>query len=823
MSRRHYVGIFCISLATLLLELSFTRVLAVASWYHFAFLIISMALLGFGTSGVVLTLWEWLRERASIDHSLAALSLLFGCVVFISYWLMQKIPFNPFLLLSDHGQFLFMPLYYAVVAAPFFCSGLTIGLLLFRGRQKADRLYAADLIGAGVGCAAIALIMPIFGGSGSVMVAAAFGFLAAAVFGFAEARGLAVAGIVLAVLALPLALTADQLIPISARAAKHHPLQPKGGVPLYTAWNTFSRIDVYSLAAAPERGWPDSGFSIMIDGGSAGTGIGDLSGGAVTYLTRPEYRPTGVAYVGKTKPNVLILGSGSGREVLEALHFGAQSITAVEINPIITDVVTRQMRAHWGGLFEQPGVTLVTDEGRNFLRRSKEKYDVIISIQTMTAAAVTSGAMALSESYMLTREAFCDYLDHLTPTGIILMTRPMNQLVKMFATVREVFEERDLENPASHLLAFSGPLAPYGHQLFNEGLLFKKSPWTKDELQMVAGRLGIGRPNEWYGHSAQIYFEPFNVPETPIADSIFSELFSEVLAAPNLRTFYATHREDYIPATDDRPFFNQNIRWGALRPKDFGFFRAGTYGSVIGQPVAEVMLVVMLIQSIVIAAILIMLPLSRFARQGLKISRPCTFFVYFAGLGLGFIMIEIVLIQRFLLFLGEPIYTFSVVLASLLVFTGVGARLVGRFRDARVSLKWIILAILLVLLLAAIGSPWVLTLALGLPLLARIAIVVAMLAPLGMVLGMPFPIGLRVVAVEAPTFIPWAWGVNGFFTVVGSIGASILGMAFGFTAVLAISGACYLIALSAMIIAIVHSTHEPTLAYSGSPNAQLFG
>ena len=817
MSRRHYLGIFCISLATLLLELAFTRVLAVASWYHFAFLIISMALLGFGTSGVVLTLWGWMRERASIDHSLAALSLIFGCVVFIAYWLMQKIPFNPFLLLSDHRQFLFMPLYYVVVAAPFFCSGLTIGLLLFRGRQKANRLYAADLIGAGVGCAAIALIMPIFGGSGSVMVAAALGFLAAAVFGFAEARGLAVAEIVLAVLALPLALTADQLIPISAKAAKHHPLQPKGGVPLYTAWNTFSRVDVYGLPATPERGWPDSGFSIMIDGGSAGTGIGDLSGGVGNYLTRPEYRPTGVAYVGKTKPNVLILGSGSGREVLEALDFGAQSITAVEINPIITDVVTRRMRAHWGGLFEQPGVTLITGEGRNFLRRSKEKYDVIISIQTMTAAAVTSGAMALSESYMLTREAFGDYLDHLTPTGVILMTRPVNQLVKMFATVREVFEERGLENPASHLLAFNGPLAPYGHQLFNEGLLFKKSPWTKDELQVVAGRLGIGRPNEWYGHSAQIYFEPFNVPETPI------EIFSEVLAAPNLRTFYAAHREDYVPATDDRPFFNQIIRWGALRPKDFGFFRAGTYGSVIGQPVAEVMLVVMLIQSSAIAAILIMLPLSSFARQGLKILRPWTFLVYFAGLGLGFIMIEIVLIQRFLLFLGEPIYTFSVVLASLLVFSGVGAGLVGQFRDARVSLGWIILAILLVLLLAAVGSPWILTSALGLPLLPRIAIVVAMLAPLGVVLGMPFPIGLRVVAIEAPTFIPWAWGVNGFFTVIGCIGASILGMAFGFTAVLAISGACYLIALSAMMIAIAPSTPERTLAYSGSPNAQLFG
>jgi hypothetical protein len=195
------------------------------------------------------------------------------------------------------------------------------------------------------------------------------------------------------------------------------------------------------------------------------------------------------------------------------------------------------------------------------------------------------------------------------------------------------------------------------------------------------------------------------------------------------------------------------------------------------------------------------------AQHGLQISRPWTFLVYFAGLGLGFIMIEIVLIQRFLLFLGEPVYTFAVVLAGLLGFTGVGSWVVGRFReDPRLSLMWIIPAILLVLLLTAIGSPWILTSALGLPLPLRIAIVVAMLAPLGLVLGMPFPSGLRIVAIEAPTFVPWAWAVNGFFTVVGSIGASILGMTFGFTAVLAISGACYLTALLAVMF--VHRQHS---------------
>ena len=250
--------------------------------------------------------------------------------------------------------------------------------------------------------------------------------------------------------------------------------------------------------------------------------------------------------------------------------FGARSITAVEINPIINDIVTRQMRAHWGGLFEQPGVKLVTEEGRNFVRRSKEKYDVIISIQTMTAAAVTSGAMALSESYMFTREAFADYLDHLTPDGIILVTRGLDQVVKLFATVREVFEERDLGNPTTHLFAFEGPLAPYGHQLFNQGLLFKKSPWTADELQMVARRLGVGHPERWYGQSPQIYYSPFGVPEPVIGHGVFwSPILKEVLAAPNLRTFYAAHREEFRPATDDRPFFNQTIRWGALRPSTF--------------------------------------------------------------------------------------------------------------------------------------------------------------------------------------------------------------------------------------------------------------
>jgi MFS family permease len=797
-SRRHYVGIFFLSFATLLLELAFTRVLTVANWYHFGFLIISMALLGFGTSGVVLTLWTSLRERASMDRALAMLSIAFGSVVIAGYWSMQKIPFHPLHLLSDHRQHLFMPLYYIAVAAPFFCSGLAIGLLLFRGRERAHRLYAADLFGAALGCAAIAAVMPLFGGSGTVIVAAAFGFLAASVFGLANARGLAVTGLVLAILAVPLAFGADQLLPISVSETKQHPLRPTDRAPVFTAWNTFSRVDVYDFPAAPEKGWPDAGFSIMIDA-SAGTGIGDLSGGIDDYLRSAQYRPTGIPYVGKTHPRVLILGSGAGREVLEALYFGARSVTAVDINPIINDIVSRRMRSAWGGLFDRPEVKLVTEEGRSFVQGSKEKYDVIVSIQTMTAAAVTSGALTMSEAYMFTREAFANYLDHLTADGVILITRGLDQIEKLFATAREVFEERGWGSPANHLLAFEGPLAPFGHQLFNQAFLFKKSPWTFDELDMLKERLGVGHPERWFGRSPEIYYSPEMT--LPSSGDYWPALLAEVLASPNLSAFYAGHREQFSPATDDRPFFNQVVRWTALRPSDLRGLFASAHDNVRAVPTVEIMLIMMLLQASIIAFALIILPLGALAHRGLQISQPWTLLVYFAGLGLGFIMIEIVFIQRFLLFLGEPVYTFAVVLAGLLGFTGIGSWTVGRLNsNDRVVLMYIFPAILLVLLGTAIASPWIFTSALGLPLHWRIVVVVAMLAPLGTFLGMPFPIGLRILAKEAPPFIPWAWGVNGFFTVVGSIAASILGMAFGFTAVLTVSGACYLIALLAMTV-----------------------
>jgi hypothetical protein len=258
---------------------------------------------------------------------LSVLSLLFGVTTVASFWLMQRIPFDPFSLLANPWQFAFMPVYYLAIAGPFYCGGLAVGLLLSRGTGKVNRLYAVDLVGAGLGCAFIVAIIPAFGGAGSVLIAATFGLIAAAVFGIAEARSTSAIALVLGIGALALSFDGDRLIPISITRNK-----AIRGKPVYSAWNTISKIDVYEASAL-------GGRRIIIDAGTAATTIPKLQPSVRAYLNQhldDRVYPSGIAYIGKSRPRLLIIGSGGGEQVLDGLHYGAASITAVEINPITT-------------------------------------------------------------------------------------------------------------------------------------------------------------------------------------------------------------------------------------------------------------------------------------------------------------------------------------------------------------------------------------------------------------------------------------------------------------------------------------------------------
>jgi hypothetical protein len=792
--RRHFVGLFLLSLATLLLELALTRVLSVSLWYHFGFLVISTALLGFGASGVVLALWSGLRERSNLDLGLGMCGLSFAFCVVGSFWLMQLIPFDPFSVAVDHRQFYFMPIYFLLVAVPFFCSGLAISLLLTRGSVEINRLYAYDLVGAGVGCALVAVVIPRFGGTGSVLLAAFVGGLSSVCFAWPARRVLGTAAAFVSLMLLIASIRGERVIPIHVSANK---LSRKSTsvTPIYSAWNTLSFVQVVEF---PAQGKEPSERTMFIDSGTAATGIDDLRPDVRTVIAEhPDQvgAESTIAYVGKQNPKILIIGSGGGWQVLEGLKAGASSITAVEINSIINEIVAVRMNDYWGNLYHQPEVHLVTDEGRSFVRRSTEEYDAIISVHTISNAAIASGALGLAENYVLTREAFEDYLDHLAPDGMIFFTRPEFQIPRLFATVREVFDARGMGSIGNHVLGFS---MVEKHRLpgrlsFFAGFLLKKSEFRPKELIEIRRIL---RAEAGSGEDANV-LKILYAPDERYPES----LYAQIVDASDLEGVFQSTDTQLAAATDDKPFFNQHTRWSRIRWNTIVDLLSqkqpfGARLALEDRPIAEVTLLILLLQSVVVAGLCILLPLAVGDRGGLRSEGRWEWLAYFAALGLGFIMVEIALLQRFLLFLGQPIYTYAVVLAGLLIFTGAGSYMSGKLgMEPTGKLKRALFSAIIVVLALAVITPVVFRACLGFGLFSRITIALLLVGPLGFVLGMPFPLGLRVAMKRSSALGAWAWGVNGFFTVIGTVLALMLGMMVGFRMVLLVACACYLAGL----------------------------
>jgi predicted membrane-bound spermidine synthase len=789
----------------------------VSLWYHFGFLVISTALLGFGASGVALTLWARLREETDLNLALGLCGLAFSLCVVFSFWCMQRVPFNPFSVAVDHRQFFFMPLYFLLVALPFFCSGLAISLLLTRGSKEINRLYAFDLLGAGVGCALIALVIPRFGGTGSVLIAAFLGALSAVCFAWGSRRVLATAAAGLSVALLAASFYGEKVIPLRISANKSR----RGINAIYSAWNTFSFVQVVEF---PADGKDPAARMMFIDAGTAATGINDLRPDARKALTdRPGQveQLSQIAYVGKANPKILIIGSGGGDQVLAALQAHASSITAVDVNPIINDIVANRMNDFWGNLFHQPEVHLVTDEGRSFVRRSTEKYDAIISVHTISNAAVASGALSLAENYVLTREAFEDYLDHLTSDGAIFFTRPEFQIPRLVSTAREVFTKRGMGSIDNHVLAFSqgGQMELPGRLSFLAGFLLKKSSILPEELRQIRDVLN---PKVASGEAAPKLTILYAPDERP-ADS----LCAQIVAAPQLEDVFLKSDSQLAAATDDNPFFNQHTRWSRIRWRTIVdlFSQRQPLGARLAledRPIAEVTLLILLVQSALVAGLCILLPLAWLDRGSLPRAGRGGWLAYFVALGFGFIMVEIALLQRYLLFLGEPIYTYAVVLAGLLIFTGAGSYAAGKWvGDLDHTLRRVLVSAVAVVLIMSLVTPLVFRAFLGLIIFWRITIALLLVAPLGFVLGMPFPLGLRLAMQRSSALGSWAWGVNGFFTVIGTILALMLGMMIGFRLVLLLASGCYLAGLLALsrLSKLPSDSYDPAIPHSAPARA----
>ncbi|NOX61805.1 MAG: hypothetical protein GXP42_07650 [Chloroflexi bacterium] len=802
-----YLGVFLIAFSTLMLEIALTRIFSVSLWYQFGFMIISTALLGFGASGAYLAVRREALSgdpataagRAQLYRNLSRYAGMFSVSILAAFSLMVRIPLDPLKPLLPGVSnptaaavelVIYMVLYYALIVIPFFFAGLTLGAAFSAWAREIGSLYFADLLGAGLGSLTVVSALYVFSGQAVVMLAAIIASLSALAFSLARARAigrgrarwktpaLLVGYSLLILLMLPQASNLFQLyIPPSKPLQIAYDKENYPDIQLeYTGWTPFSRIDVmwqpgmkgqaWGLSGAYKGPLPEQKF-ITIDA-AAMTAINQWSGDP-EELVWVNALPSSLVYRLKEKPNVLLIGPGGGVDVLVAWYNGARKITAAEINPLIVEIMRDEYREFSGGLYSDlPNVDVQVAEGRNFVARSQDMYDVIQFSQVDTWAAAAAGAYSLTENYLYTQDAFRDYLSHLSPDGMLAIGRwyfdPPGQPLRLVTIGSAALAEIGVQEPERHFIVIrAGDTST---------VIMKKSPFTNEEIARLRQ---IAEP---------LYFTILYAPDMlNQSGNPFVDFFN----AEDKNAFYAAYPLDVSPTNDNKPFFFEYYGW-----TNFGTFRSG-----------KLTLTILLLQAFVLSVALILWPLWRFRREGLSTAGARRFMLYFAALGIAFIFIEIGFMQRFILFLGHPVFALSVVLFSLLTFSGLGSllsnRIVGPDADPRRGLRVVIPAVAALTLVYIFALPPLFQAGLGWPLAARIPFSILLIAPLGLLMGMPFPLGIRMVSRTNELLIPWAWGVNGFASVLGSIMAVMLAQSIGFALVMVVALVIYFAGLAALM------------------------
>jgi spermidine synthase len=769
-SKTKLTGVGCISASVLLVELGITRLFSVITWSHFAFLAVSLALFGLSASAVFIHVTARHHPSDRLDRQFWRYSLVFSIFTVVVAYLFLRTPIGT--AFTSRGLASLAGVY-TLSAAPFFAAGACLALAVSRLHHDINRVYGADLVGAAAGCLLFIPTLELFGGPGPLVGAAALGACAAACFADTRARRW---------LAGCLSLAAVAALVINVSYPYFDLRYTKAGVRpwIFTKWNSHSRVAVY-----PER-HHDWGLSKNYKGEHPFTYYMDIDASASTEILVAQkladvafLRDEVTSFGYRLMPpggESLVIGPGGGRDVWSALVFGARRVVGVEINSIIVnDVMRGRFRGRSGLLYERPDVQVFVDDGRNFVARSHERYDVIQASLVDTWAATAAGAFSLTENNLYTVEAFVDYLHHLRPGGVLAMSRWTNEGVRVLSLARTAAERMGW-TVADRFFAVERPAIEAGEAGVTTFML-RTTPFSAEEnrtLRAAAHDLGF-----------RIIYAPGLDGEQPVGSGQFVRLAT----APDAHVVYRASDADISPVVDDRPFFFQGVKPEKmpLRLRDAAITRS-TDGISL--------LVRLLYVSVGLVTLFIVLPL---ALKGGSDRRelPLGWLSYFACLGVGFMLIEIGLMQRFVLFLGHPVYALSVVLFTLLLGGAAGSRLSRRMGADPRRLLAVTLPIIGLLAVAyAYLLPQIFAAGLGLARPLRIALSILLLAPLGIVLGMPLPAGIGALGRRRPDHLAWVWAINGATSVLGSVVAMLIALMVGFRIVVLTGAACYVIALA---------------------------
>ncbi len=787
-----FAGVGLTSLATLMLQVSLTRIFSVALWHHFAFMVVSIAFMGFGASGTFLMMAPKIKNL-SLRPTLAHLALGFSVATLAAYFCSNKIPFDPARIIWDRYQWLYLLVYYVVLSIPFFFAGLILALVYTCKAESVNRLYACDLVGAGLGCIALFLIYPFAGEIGTVVLVCLLSALASLAFRPNGWKVNLVRGPwMLALCVLFLTRPGFLALNISPYKALKTALRYPGARILETQWHPTGRLDLIESSAvrfAPGlslefRGRLPDQLGLCLDGGHLNA-VTNFTGD-MDRLSFTGFLPASLPYVIGRPNHVLIMNPLGGLDILTARYHGAKNIVTTHADPLALRVMRGSLRDFSGNLYKDKG-TAVEEQARSFLLRTPKRFDVIQLPLTDSLGAVSSALYGLSEDYTLTVDAFKTYIGALTPEGLLAVNRyllpPPRHEVRLAALACAALEAMGVKHAKRHITA----IRSWG----TFTLLVKRNPFESQEIH---------RMKEF---CRRLHFDLVCYPGMQRAEAnkynrfpspIYHKIIQRVLNPHTREAFFKAYLFDVRPVTDDRPFFYHNFRMDRVAPlyravgNKWQLFIEGGY-----------LVHLIFFQVIVISLILITLPLRKAGPAS-----SSWFLAYFGLIGIAFMLTEICLIQRFILFLARPAYAFSVVLFSVLVASALGSYYSKKVSATHTPILPLITPVLLLAYVFLLDR--LLTLAIAWPLWMRHGVAFFVILPLGFMMGLFFPTGVRTLSQNHKSAIPWAWTVNSCASVVGAVLSVVVALSCGFKAVFCLAAVAYSLAL--VVLFVQNLTHH---------------
>ncbi|MDX1665857.1 MAG: hypothetical protein R3350_01440 [Saprospiraceae bacterium] len=796
----HLLTIFLLSIVLIALQLLIMRALSVSRYYHFTYLVISTALLGFGASGTFLTFWYDRMARHFSKWSLVILTLFLLSIPF-TYLGAQALPIDIQYMLYSGKQQLWLLLYNLLMFIPFFLGGVAIGFYLSYFQKNAPVLYGSNLIGSGAGALLALWFMfqfPAYQLPVKITIVAFLVVVSQLLSDpgtyFGRRPLLALTALVLSGAAALGAMLARPETKVDQYKTYYHleQLRQQGDArKLETRYGPRAQIDVYIsrrihqtlFAGLQSRVMPPPQLSVLIDGESAGAIFRVDSLGETSIM---KNTPQSVPYRLADRPKVLLLGEVTGNNVWLARHFGARQITVVQNNPQMIGLLQKELADSSGRVFLQPEVEVVDMKPRLFLQRNREMYDIIQLVSGESMAAGTHGLQSLNEDYLLTVEGIQACLEDLAEDGMVSITRgiqtPPRDNIKLFALFAEALRGAGIDRPGDHLLQARNYLAM--------NTILTRVPMGMGQLDRYrqACREQLMDFEHYPGIRADTLTQTNEIEGPEGKNYSWFHYASRKILADSAEALYDSWMYNVAPPTDNKPYFSNFFKWSSVDRI------AEIYGKHWFQrlELGYMVLVITFLEVFVVAFFLILWPLF-FLRKRLKNTGDrLPTLLHFGAIGLGFMFLEMVFIQQFTNFMGDPVYSVAVAMTAILVFSGIGSSIQKRLpwppaRRIRIAGILIVLIALLFLLFL---DPLLFSFA-GWPLWGRFIVTLVLLFPLTFMLGWMFVSGIGILEDRSPELVPWAWGVNGFASVVGAPLAVMLSMSWGFAVVVLLAAALY--------------------------------